>query len=184
MKSTVLNKSKLSVKSQVIATLAAIVTAVALPQILHLAGQHLSLGTALGETYLPMHLPIMLVGLLAGPVAGAVSGVLAPIVSSLLTGMPVAMALPFILIEVFTYGFVAGLLSERKFNIFGKVAVTQLAGRIMRVLAVFIATSAFGFEGMTVLGVLKSMSLGLIGIAIQWVILPVVIKVVDKKNEN
>lgn len=183
MKTSVLNK-KLSVKSQIIATLAAVVTAVLLPQILHMAGQYLGLGTSLGEMFLPMHLPIMLVGLFAGPVAGAVSGVMAPIVSALITGMPVAVALPFILVEVFTYGLVSGLLSQSNFNIFGKVALTQVAGRVMRILAVFVATAIFDFEGMTVIGVLKSMTLGIVGVAVQWAILPAVIKAVDKKNEQ
>ncbi len=69
-------KPHLSVKVQTLATFAAIVGAVAVPQIFHTLGAISGLGTALGETFLPMHLPIILVGLLAGPYAGAIAGLL------------------------------------------------------------------------------------------------------------
>lgn len=62
-------KPRLSVKVQTLATIAAIIGAVVVPQIFHTLGAVSGLGTALGETFLPMHLPIILVGLLAGPYA-------------------------------------------------------------------------------------------------------------------
>ena len=65
-----------SVKVQALATLAAIVGAVAIPQIFHVVGAISGLGTGLGEAFLPMHLPIILVGLLAGIGDAFTSGVL------------------------------------------------------------------------------------------------------------
>ena len=71
-----MEKPALSFKAQTLATIAAIVGAVVVPQFFHMLGAISGLGTALGETFLPMHLPIILVGLLAGPYAGAIAGLL------------------------------------------------------------------------------------------------------------
>ena len=50
-------KPFLSLKTQVLATCAAIAGAVALPQLFHMVGALSGLGTAPGEIFLPMHLP-------------------------------------------------------------------------------------------------------------------------------
>ena len=92
-------KPRLSVKMQTLATIAAIVGAVALPQIFHALGAAFGLGTTLGESFLPMHLPILLVGLLAGPYAGATAGMFGPLVSFAFSGMPGIAMLPFMMLE-------------------------------------------------------------------------------------
>lgn len=81
-------RQELSVKTQAMATVLALMAAVALPQLFHVMGRVSGLGTAFGETLLPMHLPIILVGLLAGTYAGGLAGLLAPVISFALTGMP------------------------------------------------------------------------------------------------
>ena len=103
-----------SVKVQALATLAAIVGAVAIPQIFHVVGAISGMGTGLGEAFLPMHLPIILVGLLAGPYAGAIAGAFGPLVSFALSGMPGLAMLPFMVIELAAYGLIAGLLTGRR----------------------------------------------------------------------
>ncbi len=180
MKSKELFKSKLSVKAQTLAVLISVISAVALPQLAHLIGGYAGLGTSVGEIFLPMHLPVILVGFAGGPVAGAVAGVLAPVISFALTGMPAAAALPFILIEIFTYGLVSGLIGNVKLNSFVKILFTQVSGRVMRILAVLLATTVFGFEKMTVNAVLSSMAMGIAGIVIQWL----VVILVNKKYEK
>ncbi len=172
---TLVNK-KLSFKSKIGITIASVALAVALPQIIHVAGQFFGVKTALGELFLPMHLPVVMAAFSAGPVVGAVVGTLAPVISFALTGMPVATALPFILIEIFTYGLVAGLMKKSKANTFFKIALTQLSGRVMRLAAVFVAVSVFSLDGITVLGVGKSMLMGIAGVIIQWLVLPLFIK--------
>ena len=122
-------RPRLSVKVQTIATLAAIVGAVAVPQVFHLLGAASGLGTSLGEAFLPMHLPIILVGLLAGPYAGAIAGLLGPLASFALSGMPGIVMLPFMMIELCGYGLSAGLLRNTKLPTFGKVVIAQIAGR-------------------------------------------------------
>ncbi len=178
MKTKVINKT--SIKNKTIALIIAVISAVALPQLAHLIGGYVGLGTSVGEIFLPMHLPVILAGFVGGPVVGAVAGVLAPVISFALTGMPTAVALPFILVEIFAYGFVSGLLSRVKINGFAKILLTQASGRVMRILAVVIATAVFGFEKMTVAAVLSSMAMGIVGILLQWI---VCFAVVRKSND-
>lgn len=178
MKTKILQKE--SIKSKTLVTVAAVILAVALPQIAHVIGAYAGYGSSVGEIFLPMHLPIILAGFVGGPVVGAVAGVLTPIISFGLTGMPSAVALPFIVIEVFTYGLVSGMLSKVKLNGFVKILLTQLSGRIMRIAAVAVATSVFGFEGIKVSAVLSSMLLGVAGIIIQWA----VVLMVNRKYEK
>ena len=66
---TAITREKISLKAQAIGTIIALISAVALPQIIHVIGAVSGMGTSLGEALLPMHLPIILVGLLAGSYA-------------------------------------------------------------------------------------------------------------------
>ena len=85
-----ISRPRISVKFQTLAALIAIAAAVALPQVAHGIGAVTGMGTAVGETFLPMHLPIIIVGLLAGPYAGLIAGAASPIISFALSGMPPA----------------------------------------------------------------------------------------------
>ncbi len=167
MKTKALQKT--NIRNKTLATVIAVISAVALPQIAHIIGSYAGFGSSVGETFLPMHLPVILAGFVGGPVVGSVAGALAPVISFGLTGMPTAVALPFIVIEVFTYGLVSGMLSKVRLNSFLKILAVQLSGRVMRIAAVAAATVVFGFEGMTVTAVLSSMALGVAGIIIQWI---------------
>lgn len=179
MKTAVLQKS--NIKNKTLAIVVAVISAVALPQLAHLIGGYVGLGTSVGEIFLPMHLPVIVAGFVGGPVVGAVTGALAPVISFALTGMPVAAALPFILVEIFTYGLVSGLLSKTKLNGFLKIVLTQLSGRVFRILAVIVATNLFSFEGMTVSAVISAMTMGIAGVLIQWLVAFVVF---SKKYER
>lgn len=179
-------KPRLSFKVQTLATLAAIVGAVAVPQFFHLLGAVSGLGTALGETFLPMHLPIILVGLLAGPYAGAVSGLLGPLVSFAVSGMPGTVILPFMMIELCTYGLVAGLLSGAKMPTIAKLLIVQVAGRAARAAATLIAVYALKSSSIAVASIWLSIVTGVFGIVLQWALLPLIVYRVEhlKKNEN
>ena len=181
-----LTKPRLSVKVQTLATLSAIVGAVAVPQIFHLFGAASGLGTALGEAFLPMHLPILLVGLLAGPYAGAISGLLGPLCSFALSGMPGAAMLPFMMIELCVYGLAAGLLRNVKLPTIVKVVAAQVAGRAVRAVAILLAVYAFGNGQIAVSTIWTSISTGLFGLALQWALLPLIVYRVEnlKKNEK
>lgn len=179
-------KSRVSVKVQTIAALAAIVGAVAVPQIFHVLGAASGLGTSLGETFLPMHLPIILAGLLAGPYAGAVAGLLGPLASFGLTAMPGAVMLPFMMIELCAYGLFAGLLRNVKLPTIAKILAVQVAGRAVRAAAILISVFAFGNEAVNVAVIWKSIGTGLFGLALQWALIPLIIYRVEnlKKREK
>ncbi|PLS24461.1 ECF transporter S component [Bifidobacterium imperatoris] len=180
-----------SVKFQSIAAALAVIAAVALPQIFHLAGAALGLGTVIGQTLLPMHLPVLLVGLLAGPYAGVATGALAPIISFALTGMPMAPMVPFMVIELAAYGLFAGLLRGVQLPAavpaplawLGKLLGAQVAGRLVDAIAIAVAVSLLGNTAMTVASVWAAVITGLPGLVLQWVLVPVIMTAVDRRRD-
>lgn len=170
----VLSARKLSIKAQSIALAVATVSAVLLPQLLHQIGAFSGLGTKLGEVFLPMHLPIILMGLLAGPIPAATAGLISPLISFALSGMPSAAMLPFMMTELFIYGLAAGLLRNVKLPSVLKVLIAQIAGRVVRAVAILAAVNIFDAQGIKTAAILTSISVGLIGIILQLVIIPLV----------
>lgn len=179
-----IERPRLSVKVQTIATLTAIVGAVAVPQVFHLLGAASGLGTSLGEAFLPMHLPIILVGLLAWPYAGAIAGLLGPLASFALSGMPGIVILPFMMIELCGYGLAAGLLRNTKLPTFGKVVIAQIAGRAVRAAAILAAVYLLGNESVRVASIWTSIATELFGIALQWTLLPLIVYRVENLKKE
>lgn len=180
-----MEKPRLSVKTQTLATVAAIVGAVAVPQIFHAFGAVFGLGTALGESFLPMHLPILLVGLLAGPYAGAAAGMFGPLVSFALSGMPGIAMLPFMMLELCVYGLTAGFLRNVKLLVVMKVMFAQMAGRIIRAAAILAAVYGLGSESIPLASIWVSVGTGIYGIVLQWALLPMIVHCVERtKNEE
>ena len=178
-----IRKSTVSLRVQVVATLVALAAAVALPQIFHLMGSFSGMGTSLGETFLPMHLPILFVGLIAGPYAGAVAGLLSPALSFALTGMPGAAMLPFMMIELCVYGLSCGLMMNIKMPTIAKVVVAQVAGRAVRALCLVIAVFGFGSQ-VSIATIWMSIATGIFGLALQWVLLPLLVYRVEDLMRN
>lgn len=181
-----------SVKFQSIAAIIAVVAAVALPQVFHLAGAAMGLGTMIGQTLLPMHLPVLLVGLLAGPFAGLATGALAPIVSFLLTGMPMAPMVPFMVIELAAYGLFAGFLRgvslpaavPEPLGWLGKLVAAQIGGRLVDALAIAVAVYLLGNAQMSVASVWTAVGTGLPGLVLQWVLIPIIMFTVERRREG
>lgn len=170
-----IEKPRLSVKFQVIATLAAVVGAVAVPQLFHLLGDVTGMGTAFGRVFHPMHLPIILVGLLAGPYAGFIAGALGPLASFLMSGMPMAALLPFMMIELAAYGLFAGLLRNAKMPSIVKVVISQISGRLVYGGAILIAVYAFSNNSIGLESVKNSVVNGLPGLILQWCFIPLIL---------
>ena len=179
-----IGKNRLSVKSQTLAALAAVIGAVIMPQLFHVIGDVSGLGALPGETFLPMHLPIILVGLLAGPYAGAVSGLLGPLCSFALSGMPGAAMLPFMMVELCAYGLFAGLLRNVKLPVIVKVLIVQIAGRVIRAAAILIAIYAFGNESIRASVIWTSIETGLFGLCLQWALLPLLVYRAENMTAN
>ena len=170
-----IRKPRLSVRAQTLATLCAIAAAVALPQFFHLLGAASGLGSTLGEILLPMHLPVLLVGLLAGPYAGAIAGLLSPVVSFALTGMPRPAMLPFMVVELAVYGLCTGLLRNARMPVILKLLIAQLAGRAVRAGAILIAVYGFESQALPVSVIWTSVATGLLGLVLQWALIPLIV---------
>lgn len=178
-----LSGTQFDVKKTTIGIIVSVIAAVALPQLLHVFGIATGLGTLPGETYLPMHLPVMLAGFFAGPVCGLVTGALAPVISGALTGMPLPAMMPFMAIELAGYGLAAGLLSDSKDSmpvIAAKVLLVQFAGRAVRALAILIAFYGLGMTMIAPPVIWNSVIAGIPGIIIQLILIPVIVKAVDR----
>lgn len=160
-----LRLSKKEALRQLVGVVVSVIAAVGLPQVLHL------IGFGLGEIILPMHLPVLLAGFVVGPYAGAVCGLLSPIISYLLTGMPQEAMLPFIVIELITYGFMAGMLKNVQMPNVLKVLSCQIGGRIIRGIAIIL------IGGVSATVIWSSIVMGLVGIILQLILIP---KILDR----
>lgn len=166
-------------KSKTFAGLLAVAGALALPQLVHWLGAVSGMGSALGETFLPMHLAVILAGLFAGPLVGLAAGAISPAVSFLLSGMPAAAVLPFMTVELAGYGLAAGLLASVRMPAFFKLLIAQVAGRALRSAAVLIAFYGFG-GGLPVASIWTSIVTGLPGIVLQWALVPLIVFWVER----
>ena len=144
-------KPNISLKIQTLAAILSTVAAVALPQLCHLAGAAFGVQTSVGEILLPMHL----------------------------TGMPKLALLPFMIIELFIYGFVAGLLKNINLNSVLKVLSVQIAGRIIKSIAIIIGF--YLFESVIPISLIyTSIVVGIAGIALQLILIPCVLSGINR----
>lgn len=117
---------------------------------------HMAYGPSSGVKFLPMYFPVLLGALLLGPVWGLGLGALAPVISFLLTGlygepMPALTRLPYMIVELLSFGLVAGLFSkkasENAFMAIPAVIIAALAGRSLFVIAAFTFQSVSPLQG-------------------------------------
>ena len=146
-----------------------------LPQIFHMIG-----GQAMGGIFLPMHLPVFIAGLLLGPLYGCAIGIITPLVSFFITGMPPAGKLPFMLVELLTYGLVSGLLRGGHINIYVSLLLAQIAGRLTNALALVCATYLFHLNVPAVITVGSAVVTGIPGLIIQLVLVPAVVILIER----
>lgn len=180
---TLIKTQKLSVKKQTAGAVIAIVFAAALPQIFHVLGTAAGIGNALGNILLPMHLPVILAGFLAGPFAAGAAGFISPLLSYGLSGMPAATMLPFMMIELAVYGICAGILRNVHIPDTLKVLIVQIAGRAIRAGAILVGFYGLGSAVRPEI-IITSVKAGLIGIALQLVIIPLVIYRLRKADND
>lgn len=180
IKSTVVFKT---VKAKTLAAVGAVIAAVALPQLFHVLGHVSGLGTALGEAFLPMHIAILTVGLLGGPVVGFISGALSPLISFALTGMPNISILPFMVIELASYGLICGLLANKNMPAIVKLLIAQIGGRAVRALFIVGAFYLLG-SNITPAVILTSIVTGLPGLILQWTMIPLIIYYINTKAQK
>lgn len=175
---------------------------IVLPQVFHLAG-----GPQSGAVFLPMHIPVLLAGMILGPVFGLVIGAAAPVLSFAIAGMPVAARLPFMILELAVYGGIAGLFyitfglnrikrlrggsgdpaDRRDVSPITAVAgmilsliVSMIVGRAVYALGLLIMGRFFGVKGADPAAVIAAFTTGIIGIAIQLVVIPPILFALKK----
>ncbi len=174
---------RLSLKAQTLATIAAVISAVALPQLFHYLGAALNLGPAFAQSLLPMHLPVLIVGFLAGGAAGGIAGLLSPVISYALSGMPSANLLPFMMIELCAYGIFAGLLRKNNLPSIVNVLLTQVLGRAVRAVAILAAVYLFSYGKIAPAIIYTSIYEGIAGILLQLIIIPIVLFAFKDKKQ-
>ena len=179
-----MNNSFLRHKSVTSLVYAAMLTAIAIvfPQIFHFTG----IPNA-GQMFLPMHIPILVCGLWLGPFYGGAAGLIAPLVSCLLTQMPAPAKMPFMMIELAVYGMICGIcyrmtpIGKMRFGTHFSLWIGMVFGRCVYALTLTVATYLLGLKAGNALAVVSSTLTGIIGIVIQLIIVPPLVRLLEKK---
>lgn len=145
---------------------------VLLPQIFHAFG-------GAGPIFLPMHIPVFLAGILIGPFSGLLVALVAPTLSHLVSGMPLLALLPFMTIELIFYGLISGLLRS-KIPVFFSLLLAQLGGRILYAGALVLLGLILQVNVPFPRAVLTALSIGIPGIIIQLILVPSLVKIIQK----
>jgi len=138
-------------------------------------------GMKLGSILLPMHIPVLICGLLCGPVYGALCGIIVPVLSSLMTGMPPFYPImPMMLFQLLAMGLVSGLLYRNiRLNLYVSLVISMAAGWLLYGLA--FEALLFGNGGPDPsLSMTASLILGVPGIIIQLILIPVIMTLLKK----
>lgn len=162
---------------QIIVAGALIAIGLVLPMAFHAIGG--------GAVFLPMHIPVLIGGFcLSTPFAIAV-GVFTPLLSSMLTGMPpVFPVLPFMMIELATYGLMVSVCYRKcNWHVYPTLIASMIAGRIMAGISVWILAEFFlaKLPGPIVF-VTGALAKGIPGIIIQLIFIPVIVLSVQRLN--
>ncbi len=104
-----------------------------------------------GSIFCPIHIPVFLCGLICGSLFGGLCGVIGPLLSSFLTGMPPLVILPSMIIEVSTYGVIAGLMinivktKKLYVDLYASLISAMLVGKIFGGIATALLVSTDGY---------------------------------------
>ena len=167
-------KAKITIKSLI--SIAIVALAVGLPQLVHLIA-----GATGGASWLPMYLPVLLGGCLLGTLWGLGVGVVSPIISFLITlaagnPMPTLERLPYMVVELAVFAIITGMFSKQiiKNDVFAFLAVILafVVGRTTFLMTAAILQPVFG---LTVQMVWTQIKTGLIAVAVQIVIVPIIV---------
>ena len=141
-----------------------------------------------GATYLPMHIFALIAGLAFGWRAGLLVGLISPLASYAVSGMPVLPILPQVMVEISTYGLVAGILRERfNLRVTWSLLGAMIGGRLALLLAVAViylisgqVNSPLGSEAGPFFSVWSAVRLGSPGILLQVLLIPAIFWAAEK----
>jgi len=125
-----------------------------------------------GPKFVPMHFFVLISGLLFGWRTGIIVGAASPLLSYGITHFPPMIILPETMLELAVYGFAAGLIREKNFNIFVSLLGAMVLGRIVRIFWIF------AFEQPA--DPLKFVQISWPGIVLQIALIPVIIYFLQK----
>ena len=154
----------------------AVFSAIALPQLFHAFGLYTGMGDKFGQMFLPMYLPVLILAFKSNSLSGVIAGILSPIISFSLSGMPTAAMMPFIIVELITFGIFAGLLANKELNIFLKIVIVQVLGRIVRIAATLISVYFINNTTITATAILTPIILAVPGYILQLLVVPYFIR--------
>lgn len=147
-------------------------------------------GAVSGQTFLPMHIPVLIAGLLISPGLGLAVGFFSPFLSCLITQMPTVAKMPFMCIELAVYGLSSGLfmrlfskkIHNRTIALYIALVSAQISGRLVNLICTYIAINLLGItaKGVSVKLALVSIPAGFLGIVIQWIIIPPIVRILSK----
>lgn len=142
----------------------------------------------IGDSLLPMHIPVMLCGLLCGAYYGGAVGLMMPFVRSLFFGMPpIYPNAVWMSLELATYGFVIGILyfrAKRKSLavLYISLISAMLAGRVIwgisKALLLGLGGKAFTVGMFVSGGFIDSLP----GMILQLILIPFIVKMIEKRN--
>lgn len=135
-----------------------------------------------GSVFLPMHIPVLLTGFLLGEKEGLLVGLATPLLSSLMMGSAGSNHMLMItVLELACYGFLAGILYKRiNLNIFTSILLTMLLSQLFVALTVFMMGKIFGFNLDSSSYVISAIYTGLPGIVMQLILIPLLIKPLER----
>ena len=130
-----------------------------------------------GPMFLPMFFFVLLAGVLFGWRAGVLVGLLTPLVSYGISGMPLPQVLPRIITEAAFYGLAAGLLRGHfKLGVLASLIGAVIIGR----LAAFAGMALLLGGSHSAITAWQTAKLGWPGIALQLILLPLIILLLEK----
>ena len=147
---------------------------IALPRIFHVLA-----GKTAGATFLPMHIAVLIAALTFGITSATIVGGTSVIFSYLLTGMPSLSRLPYMLIELLIYAILLGILNK-KFNSYISLIATIILGRVLYAITLFVCINMLGLQTYGI-SVLESIKVGMPGIIIQLICVPIIAKVMNER---
>lgn len=150
-----------------------------LPTIFHATGIN-------GKIFLPMHIPVLIGGLILGGKLGLLIGVLLPIMNHLILGMPPVPIVYTMIFELAIYGLVTGILYKNiKMTLVPSLICGMFLGRLASGLGFFVLTYlTTGKLGSLKLFLNGAFVVGLPGIAIQLILVPVIVRQYEKSKRT
>jgi len=145
-----------------------------------------AVGPIAGRTLLPMHIPVLLAGLICGPILGLIVGLVGPLLSSLITGMPPMGIVPLMMIELGTYGLVAGivikLVHTRRLSV--DLYISLLAAMLVGRVVAGIAQAVYFYGGTYLIGawITSYFVTSLPGLVIQLLLIPSLIIALERER--